>query len=490
MMEALFSSISGLNGFQTALNNQANNVANVNTVAFKSDNLSFADQMYQSSIGKGVKTNPVIKDFTQGELKVTGNTYDVAIEGPGFFIAKGEKPDIFYSRAGNFFKGSDGALQLPGGYHVLGLPISSSNVVTNDLNYAMFNDLYTNFLGSQVIKTQDGDVVETINAKATDYTLTATSDDDLLKGTNYKTRDGKLNDVEALTKAYRTALSVFSANPVDGIAPTNQSSSIPFDLTKITTEFDSLEINIGNTTYRQAFNTDPLQTMKDFADTLSNIAGITASVDTNGVLTVSSMIPGQKVIISDANILNGDEFVSPAPQITTTVAEAGSGRAKFDAISLALEATIANAGGNFMQISTIVDATTIVDGNFEQLQLQLDKLGLTDTSFGNIEFDNGVIYMSEGNNRFVIGRLATADFVNDTGLAPQGDNLYKQTKETGNIIYSTDMNTIVGKTLEQSNTNLSVGLVDLMVFQRSYEANSKTLTTSDELLKTALALKK
>jgi len=58
------------------------------------------------------------------------------------------------------------------------------------------------------------------------------------------------------------------------------------------------------------------------------------------------------------------------------------------------------------------------------------------------------------------------------------------------MIFATLENKILGKTLELSNSDLSQGLVDLMVFQRAFEANSKSVTTSDEFLKTALALKK
>ncbi len=86
MISSLYNGISGLDSFQKALNVESNNISNVNTVGFKSDRISFADMMYQDGIGKGSSTQSVQKDFSNGSYKQTGNDYDVAIEGNGFFL--------------------------------------------------------------------------------------------------------------------------------------------------------------------------------------------------------------------------------------------------------------------------------------------------------------------------------------------------------------------------------------------------------------------
>ena len=71
MIGALWTGISGLSAQQTALDNEAHNIANVNTVGYKSSRISFADQMYQDKIGKGSKS-PMRKKSSPGNLKVTG----------------------------------------------------------------------------------------------------------------------------------------------------------------------------------------------------------------------------------------------------------------------------------------------------------------------------------------------------------------------------------------------------------------------------------
>ncbi len=489
MMDALYSGITGLNGFQTALNTQSNNIANVNTIAYKSDNISFADQMYQSSIGKGVSVGAINKDFIQGNLKVTNGNYDLAIEGRGFFMVKGDTEEVMYTRAGNFFMAEDGTLKLPNGYQVQGIPGESTAILSSDAN-SIFTTLYSKFLGSQIVKTQNGDIVETINSKATDYTTTAKDDLDSLKGNNYKTREAKINDIEALSTAYRNELTLYSTYPTDGVAATAQVSTIPFDTTKLTNSFDSLEITVGTTTYKQQFEESPLKTLQNFADTISKGSGIEASIDLNGNMTITSLIPGREIIVSDAKIINGAVPIYPPPSINTIAAELGSGRAKVEAIELALKEAIERADGKYLKLSTVIDASNLETKTMSELQMKLDTLKISESPFGTAEFDDGIMYLKQGDNRFAIGKIVTAVFTNEEGLTPQGGNLYSATLASGNMIFATNENKILGKTLELSNTDLSKGLVDLMVFQRAFEANSKSIATSDEFLKTALALKK
>ena len=489
MMDALYSGITGLNGFQTALNTESNNIANVNTIAFKSDNISFADQMYQSAIGKGVSVSTINKDFIQGNLKVTNGSYDMAIEGKGFFMVKGNTEEVQYTRAGNFYMAEDGTLKLPNGYQVQGIPAQSTAILSSDAN-SVFTNLYSKFLGSQIVKTQNGDIVETINSKATDYSTSAKDDADSLKGNNYKTRESKINDIEALSTAYKNELTVYSTYPTDGVAATQQVSTIPFDMSKLNNSLDSLEITIGGNTYKQQFETSALQTLQNFADTISKGTGLEASVDSTGNMTVTSLIPGSEVIVSDANIINGATSVYPPPSINTTAAATGSGRAKVESIELALKSAIEKADGKYLKLSTVVDASDLATKTTSELQMKLDTLKISESPFGTAEFDNGVMYLKQGDNRFAVGKIVTAVFSNELGLEPQGGNLYSATVASGNMIFATTENKLLSKTLELSNSELSEGLVNLMVFQRAFEANSKSVTTSDEFLKTALALKK
>jgi flagellar hook protein FlgE len=84
MIGALWNGITGLNTFEKAINVESNNATNVNTVGYKEDVITFEDMMYQNRYGKGVNVETVSKAMNQqGGIKLTNNTYDVAIEGRG-----------------------------------------------------------------------------------------------------------------------------------------------------------------------------------------------------------------------------------------------------------------------------------------------------------------------------------------------------------------------------------------------------------------------
>ncbi len=101
--------------------------------------------------------------------------------------------------------------------------------------------------------------------------------------------------------------------------------------------------------------------------------------------------------------------------------------------------------------------------------------------------------MKQDGAEFAIGQAAIARFNNNRGLEPQGNNLFSKTSESGDPIYNINNNKtaeVRGKALELSNADLSESLVNLMIFQRAFEANAKSLTTSDELLNTLINLKR
>lgn len=128
MVKGLYTAAAGMNAQQHNIDVTSNNIANVNTTAFKKDRAEFADLMYQSlnytanatsensnnptgiDVGLGVRVSGVQKSFIQGSLKQTGNDLDVAIQGKGFFQIATPAGEIAYSRNGAFKKDSEGAL--------------------------------------------------------------------------------------------------------------------------------------------------------------------------------------------------------------------------------------------------------------------------------------------------------------------------------------------------------------------------------------------
>ncbi len=227
MIGALWTGISGLSSQQKALDNESNNVANVNTIGYKSSRISFADQMYQDRIGKGSKILDAEKLYTQGNLKLTGVNYDMALSGDGFFTVLNTRSsgsaETLYTRAGNFRMGDNGTLQDAAGNEVQGWAMTAldtqNDVTSTNPNVKVFNTDYSKLLGSKVIKHSN--YIETITAKATDYSSTAKSDSStVFSGAGLKTKASKIADIEAAITDYTNWLQKLKDEP-DGLSATS-----------------------------------------------------------------------------------------------------------------------------------------------------------------------------------------------------------------------------------------------------------------------------
>ena len=111
---------------------------------------------------------------------------------------------------------------------------------------------------------------------------------------------------------------------------------------------------------------------------------------------------------------------------------------------------------------------------------------------------DGIIVADFSNGRqTAIGRVALYHFQNEQGLNRAGSTLFTQSSNSGNPTFWTDSSgnaitgaTINSKRLENSNVRMEVGLTDMIVMQRAYQANAKTVTTVDEMIQKALSMRK
>ncbi len=486
MISALWNGLSGVETHSKAINVESTNVANVNTVGHKSDRISFESLMYQDSIGKGVSRQTVSKDFTQGGIKNTGVFFDAAIDGKGFFMVK--EPDSSrtqYTRAGNFSMGVDGTLRTSDGSFVQGAITNVSLSSSSNPATAMFEDKHSVFIASQVLSSNT--LLESFNAKSSDYEKSASSTGS--SGSNARTAHSLISDIEALKVDYRNKLSLYaSASDAASLASVSQISSSDFSssLSSLNDASDFVEITIGNTHIKQDFDSDSLTTMKKFADRISAKQGFVASVDAQGVLSITSLVPGKSTSITNASV-SAQVSINTS---TTTQAVQGSGLAMVESSRDSLKALIELANGEFLEMNTSVSLAAEKALNVGNIQLKLDNLGLSEKSFGKVEIEDGIIFSKIGKNKFVIGKLTTATFTNLDALRAEGNNVYSKTPDTGEAIYAGDLNTIRGSALELSNSNLGKELTNLMVFQRGFEASAKSITTADEFLNIAIKLKK
>lgn len=135
--------LTGLKSSTTALNTIANNLANMNTTAFKSQSVSFSDLFYQQigesgsgdplEVGAGSQVASTSTNFTEGSINSTGNDSDMAIggaTGAGFFVVQDGNTNS-YTRDGSFNINSAGYLTTQGGLNVMGFPVVGGVVNTN-----------------------------------------------------------------------------------------------------------------------------------------------------------------------------------------------------------------------------------------------------------------------------------------------------------------------------------------------------------------------
>lgn len=583
MISALWNGVSGISNYDKGISVESNNIANSSTTGHKLDEITFADMLYTNGgYGKGVTTQSISKQFGQGNINPTSGNLDVAINGKGFFIVTDKAGETYYTRAGDFKQTKDGWLQTQDGMNVLGLVPQNKLISSTNPQDTQFTTEYSKNIISTNINDGKG-TISNINAKTTDYTKTATTDDPSLKGDNYKSAQAKVRDVDALITDYLNKLSKYDASQAS-VASVSQISKVDFSsqFANLSNKGNSISLSIDGQSFSVAFDNDgiasqqdmqdiynflspegrtayglsdpstiPTQTQvddlfsaipdqavidamptstpaeiaakaaaqaqkdqavtayqtanqaridaqtsyntaknaisayKDLADKISNTAGYSASVK-DGVLTVESLVAGKSFNITNAKV--NEAGVNPT---ITQSAIAGSGTAMLDSARDALKQAIEKAGGKFLEITNVMEYANLGSYGTSNLNLRLDTLGLVEGDLGQVSIsDDGFVFVKSGDNKFLVGRISTAAFVNEQGLDPVGDNKYSATKSSGTPYNADGMNKMQEKSLERSNVEYSSTLTSLMVYQKAFEASSKSITTSDDFLKTAIEMVK
>lgn len=142
MMRGMFAAISGLRVHQALLDVTANNIANVNTVGFKAERVSFKDSLSQTirgggaptatsggtsaqQVGLGVQLGTIDNVMNSGAIQSTGNPFDMAVQGDGWFQVSSDPAaataTTYYTRSGNFSRDANGDLVTPDGFYVVGM---------------------------------------------------------------------------------------------------------------------------------------------------------------------------------------------------------------------------------------------------------------------------------------------------------------------------------------------------------------------------------
>jgi flagellar hook protein FlgE len=443
MIGSLWTGILGLNAQQKALENESNNIANVNTVGYKSSRVNFSEQLYASGLGHGASVENYQKDFKQGSIKTTGRQYDMSLQGDGFFVIKSDnqgsgnyfRSEKTYTRAGNFDISTDGYLSTPEGFEVQGwTSVTSLDKGASTTNTdTMFTEGYEYLVYNHIDRDTTKDTITTEITRRSLYGDNATAN----------------QQIEA-----ERALNHYSEAPHGGLVniPSTGSSAVSFDVDGTTYPATALT---GTT------QTDVYAELKSELNTAGYIVGDMLS---DGSFSVKKFDVDTEVVVAGTNGLDSYE----------------NAVAKVEA-----------AGAKLLQSVTVVSNNGIVHNS---LDLDLTRMNISDNPLGEFSVnENGEISIYQGGADVVIGQVAIAKFTANSGLEPIGKNLFRKTIQSGDALYATNnskMATLEGKSVEVSNADLSESLINMIVYQRAFEANAKTITTSDELLTTIMGIKR
>ncbi|NLY59167.1 MAG: flagellar hook protein FlgE [Gammaproteobacteria bacterium] len=468
--------LSGIRAASSDLNITGNNIANASTVGFKSARAEFGD-VYAASIlgtgtnaqGSGVVLNNVAQIFTQGNINYTENSLDLAINGNGFFVTSNNGA-LSYTRAGYFGTDREGFIVNNKGERLQGYGV---NAVTGRINEGVPTDLRVDTRAANPNRTT---VVEsTLNLNSTnvrpaaaqtvyDSTYSSAYDAYLADPTN-------VGDVANPTPAELAAAE--AAAETAALAAATTASVNGFDPSDSSTYNSSTSVNV----YDSLGNAHVMS--KYFVKTGANTWHMHVLIDgrnLDGVPANDPAFSSQPHVLNfnNAGALMGDGNF----QITDwTPLDVNGQPAGAEMQSLSLNLT-----GSSQYASSFGVTSVVQDGytTGELAGLEIDDAGMLVARYTN------------GQTR-TQGQLVLATFANQQGLKPLGDTAWAQSSASGEPVVgapgSGTHGVVQSGALEQSNVDLSEMLINLIVAQRNYQANAKTIQTEDAVTQTIINLR-
>ena len=556
MMRSMYSGVAGLKTHQTKMDVIGNNIANVNTVAYKSQSVTFSELMYQTTqaasganavtgtaginarqIGLGVKTGAINTAInSQGASQTTNNPFDIRITGSAFFIVSNGQDNLF-TRDGSFYVDGVGNLAMTSnGYNVMGWQVDPETMdikmdtvsplrIMSPENMTYPPEATTLATVSGILDKNDSNVLSSsgktmnlmfydnlgysytakLNIKSTDadgnYTVQL---DSVVDQNNAPVDIGGLKLSSGVSVEKQTKLNLTDAWEVDAagnIVSKDDPTVMAFDKTTGSIDWDKLAEAYGyeDVTELKSMKftvtddaSDPVES-KDYTleEVLTgaeyNVGTLNGKLDTlysAASLTADKMTPTGSTLLKYNTTTGAFESIGGSDTITLAMSQvAPAGRFSDIKISFATTTMYNNSG-----TSTIAAAS----GDKNKIGCGR-KLG--EMSGVSIQ-DDGRIYAAYDNGMSkLLGQIAVAEFANASGLAKEGDNLYRATQNSGDfdgigIEVKSGGGYMTTGVLEMSNVDLSAEFTEMITTQRGFQANSRIITVSDTLLEELVNLKR
>ena len=534
-MKSLNSGISGLRAFQTKMDVIGNNIANVDTVGFKSSRVTFADMLSQTvnssgqnensaqsnvQVGLGVRIASIDRDFNQGGFQSTGRTTDLAIEGNGFFMVNENGRDLL-TRAGNFSFNKEGFLVDQSGRNVQGFNANAAGGITSNgaaedirvdfenifepqatQNIFVAGNLNTDTSQSRIIQAQNalttdngtvangGTLLNNLSQTSTDFAAgdTIAFDVTLNDGTA-QTVTHNFNDGDTLDDLINTINTNLPAGEgtvslVDGLMVMRSAQLGD----------SQLAISGVNTTGTGAINFPGFETTQEgktnsqtmsstVFDELGRSHTLSLKLTQTNVNTWqydTSFLDGEQIQNGNSGTLTFDESGNLTSENTLAIDfDPGNGA---NPMSFTVNLGNPEDGSKLSQFSGSNSAKVVSQDGFAQGNL-------VDVRFDGDGFINGIF---DNGQNLKLGQMAVADVANYNGLEARGGNSFSASANTGDITVNTASNlantNLNSGILEGSNVDIAEQFTEMITSQRAFQSNARVITTADEFLQEAVNL--
>ncbi|WP_286742051.1 flagellar hook protein FlgE [Aquabacterium sp. UBA2148] len=434
--------LSGLNISSKALEVIGNNVANANTYGAKASRAEFAD-MYAASlggagnngIGIGARVAAVAQQFTQGNISTTSNNLDLAINGRGFFALATDQGETVYSRNGQFKRDAEGFIINNEKHKLLGQALDETGAPAGPA-------------GSPIQLSNDGSAPEPAEA----ITMTANLD---ARATAIDSAIG-IDFENSKSYNFVTSQTVYGDNG----API----AMNYYFRKVAAAVAE-DLSATPPVAAQGATWDIYVT----ADGNTNAASINPPGAATAVPTPTPLPIGQVIFNPDGSL--------PTNTVITLPDIPGG-----------------NNGQPLTGVTFDMSASTEYSGNYAVTNLIGGGYGAGNLSDFIIESDGTVKARYTNGQSKALARVQLADFRNLNGLQPIGANEWKATNTSGEPLPlgapgSGVYGLLQSGALEESNVDLTGELVNMIVAQRTYQANAQTIKTEDQVLQTLVNLR-
>ena len=508
MMRSLFSGVAGLKTHQTKMDVIGNNIANVNTVAYKSQNVTFQELMYQTTqnasaanaetgrgginakqIGLGVQTGAINANIsTSGASQTTGNPFDVQIKGDSFFVVS-DGSNNYFTRAGAFYVDGMGNLAMTSnGYTVMGWqedPLKPGTIIKDTVtplkimsaeNMVSAPEQTTKSYISGVIDKNSTQLSSTdgmiVNIGVYDnlgysYIIKAS-----IKSTG---EDGifNLEPTQIIGKVDGEDQELMKKDAMDQIAAGKSSatSNIKVKIGGVEVHYEATKdsegkvtgkyVTSGNTQIKYNTESGKFEGYREGTTGDFKAANAIVGINISGIDGFSKKTDADQTD-KDGKIIGGNNNIDMVLDTSTMYDNKGT-------------STIKGNAGDY-------------DGNYAGRKVgEMSGVAIAQDGKITATYDNGTSKL--------LGQIAVANFANPSGLEKLGDNLYQSTPNSGAFDgigedITAGSGSLSTGVLEMSNVDLSAEFTDMITTQRGFQANSRIITVSDSMLEELTNLKR